>query len=39
VERKTAEKFLTLLESVVKEVEEKWLTTVVAIVTDALGEC
>jgi hypothetical protein len=33
-ERKTADKFLTLLEEVVKEIEEKWGSIVVAIVTD-----
>jgi CO dehydrogenase/acetyl-CoA synthase delta subunit len=38
-ERKTADKFLTLLEEVVKEIEEKWGSVVVAIVTDASGEC
>ena len=38
-ERKTAEKLLEHLEAAIKEVEEKWGAKVVAIVTDALGEC
>lgn len=39
MERKTADKFLALLEEVVKEIEEKWGSIVVAVVTDASGEC
>ncbi|KJA13408.1 hypothetical protein HYPSUDRAFT_114015, partial [Hypholoma sublateritium FD-334 SS-4] len=39
VERKTAENFLHLLEEAVKEVEEKWKCKVIAVVTDASGEC
>jgi hypothetical protein len=38
-EHKTAEKLITHLEAAMKEVEEKWGATVVAIVTDASGEC
>jgi len=38
-ERKTAEKLIIRLEAAMKEVEEKWGATVVAIVTDASGEC
>jgi hypothetical protein len=38
-ERKTAEKLLEHLEAAMKEVEEKWGAKVVAIVTDASGEC
>jgi hypothetical protein len=38
-ERKTAEKLIIHLEAAMKEVEEKWGVTVVAIVTDASGEC
>ena len=38
-ERKTAEKLIAHLEAAMKEVEEKWGATVVAIVTDASGEC
>jgi hypothetical protein len=39
MERKTADKFLALLEEVVKDIEEKWGSLVVAVVTDASGEC
>ena len=35
--RQTADNFL--LEDIVKEIEEKWGTYVVAVVTDASGEC
>ena len=38
-ERKTAEKLLEHLEAAMKEVEEKWGAKVIAIVTDASGEC
>ena len=38
-ERKTAENFLRQLIEVYLELEEKWGVTVVAIVTDASGEC
>ena len=38
-ERKTADKLLEHLEAAMKEVEEKWGAKVVAIVTDASGEC
>ena len=38
-ECKTAEKLLEHLEAAIKEVEEKWRAKVVAIVTDASGEC
>jgi hypothetical protein len=38
-ERKTAEKLIIHLEAAMKEVEEKWGVTVVAIVTDPSGEC
>ncbi|KAF5350685.1 hypothetical protein D9756_008505 [Leucocoprinus leucothites] len=37
-QRKTAEKFLELLEKVYHEVEKEWNITIVAIVTDASGE-
>lgn len=39
MERKTAENFLQRLEGAFKEVETEWKTTVVAVVTDASGEC
>lgn len=38
-ERKTADNLLALLEDVVKEIEDKWGSYVVAVVTDASGEC
>jgi hypothetical protein len=38
-ERKMAEKLIIHLEAAMKEVEEKWDATVMAIVTDASGEC
>jgi hypothetical protein len=38
-EHKTAEKLIEHLEAAMKEVEEKWGAKVVAIVTDASGEC
>ena len=38
-EHKTAEKLIEHLKAAMKEVEEKWGAKVVAIVTDALGEC
>lgn len=38
-ERKTAEKLLEHLEDVIKEVEGTWGAKLVAIVTDASGEC
>ena len=38
-ERKTADNMLRLLEQVFEEVENKWGATVVAVVTDASGEC
>ena len=37
--RKTAEELLILLEEVIKIVQDEWGTIVVAIVTDASGEC
>ncbi|KIJ08508.1 hypothetical protein PAXINDRAFT_88772 [Paxillus involutus ATCC 200175] len=37
-ERKTADNLLTHLENVIKELEDEWGTTVVAVVTDASGE-
>lgn len=39
LERKIAENFLAHLEAVVKFVEQVWLAIVIAIVTDASGEC
>lgn len=38
LERKTANKFLSLLKNVYQLVGDKWKTTVAAIVTDASGE-
>jgi Mg-chelatase subunit ChlD len=38
-ECKTAENLFDHLEATIKEVEEKWGVVVVAIVTDASGEC
>jgi hypothetical protein len=38
-ECKTAEKHIEHLEAAMKKVEEKWGAKVVAIVTDASGEC
>lgn len=38
-ERKTAEELLVLLEEVIKIVQDEWGAIVVAIVTDASGEC
>ena len=38
-ERKTAKKLLVHLEAAMKEVGEKWGAKLVAIVTDASGEC
>lgn len=39
LERKFAENFLAHLESVVQEVEKVWQSMVIAVVTDASGEC
>jgi hypothetical protein len=38
-ERKTAERLLPLLEEVIQIVREDWGAIVVAVVTDASGEC
>ena len=38
-ERKTADKLITHIECAMKEVEDQWGAMVVAIVTDASGEC
>jgi hypothetical protein len=38
-ERKTAEQLIPLLEEVIKIVEDEWGAIVMAIVTDASGEC
>ena len=38
-ERKTAEQLMVLLEEVIATVQDKWGAIVVAIVTDASGEC
>lgn len=38
-ERKTADNLLQLVEDAIKEVEETWGSKVVAVVTDASGEC
>lgn len=38
-ERKTADELLKHLEAAIKEVESQWGATVVAVVTDASGEC
>lgn len=37
-ESKTAEKLLSLLESVIQEAETEWRVRVVAVCTDASGE-
>lgn len=39
IERKTAEKFLQQLQDAYEEVEQKWKAMVIAVVTDASGEC
>jgi hypothetical protein len=38
-ERKTAEQLIALLEEVITTVQNEWGAIIVAIVTDALGEC
>ena len=38
-ERKTAEQLMVLLEEVIMTVQDEWGAIVVAIVTDASGEC
>jgi hypothetical protein len=38
-ERKTAEQLMVLLEEVITTVQDKWGAIVIAIVTNALGEC
>jgi hypothetical protein len=38
-ERKTAEQLMALLEEVITTVQDEWGAIVVAIVTDASGEC
>lgn len=38
-ERKTAENLIIHLKNVMVEIKEKWGSEVVAIVTDASGEC
>ena len=38
-ERKTGDNLLVQLESVTQELQEKWDIVLVAVVTDALGEC
>ncbi|EIW73939.1 hypothetical protein CONPUDRAFT_78412 [Coniophora puteana RWD-64-598 SS2] len=37
-ERKTADNFLRILEEVIKNVNESWVSQVIAVVTDASGE-
>ena len=38
-ERKTAEELIPLLEEVIRIVRDEWGAIVIAIVTDASGEC
>jgi len=37
--QKTAEELLVLLEELIKIIQDEWHAIVVAIVTDASGEC